>query len=360
MINDKELKIAKDLLLELLEIETVSGDEERGVRYIYYFLKELGYKNMSLDYLGENSYNLVLNPVKNPLLLITTHIDTVEIISKPREVNEYMISGTGSVDAKGSIVSILLMLMNIERLPDNVSIAILSQEETSGAGSITYLQKNTPKYVIVMEPTDLNIALSGHGYLELEIKVFGKYYHPDALEIKDDIKAINKALKLIDEIKRFVGGEYGIKTEILEIEAKNIGYFVPKECRLHLDFNIPPSVKPLDVMKKIKHRFKKLIDQGEIRIKIREFSDPFQTDEDDFIHKLVEIHERTIKNKTVKPMTSWTDANNFAEKGIKTIIFGPGKLEFAHNEKEMVDLRDIILAKSYLREVIDFIKRKTI
>ena len=52
-------------------------------------------------------------------------------------------------------------------------------------------------------------------------------------------------------------------------------------------------------------------------------------------------------------MPAWTDAANLIEKGIPSVIFGAGKLNEAHTERESIDVKDLFDLYRILKRFVE-------
>jgi len=355
-MNEERLIDVRNFLFELLQIETVSGEEIGGIKYIESVFKDLGFTNITMEHAAGNSFNLIINDVRESKLAIITHIDTIPIIRKPEIIDKYRVAGTGAVDAKGSIAAIYATLNEIESIPREVSIVILSLEETSGGGSIKYLETHKPKWSIVMEPTDLNIAFSSNGFLEVKIVLHGEHYHPDMLPLIPDFekkRISTRLVKLLNTIDKFAKST-NLNYCTLKVNTVGDLYATPDKCELMISISIPPNKKSLEVYNKLKKELCR-IDEA-INIKIHDLAEPFITEDREFKESCLRAYYKTFKKKPNEYIfPSWTDATNLYEHGASSAIFGPGKPELAHTRNEHIDIRDVLQASKFLVSLINMV-----
>ena len=355
--NPQEIKVIREFLFDLVSIESPPGNEATAAKFVASAFEELGYRS-HLQYLHELSFNMIINNNKSPGLLIATHIDTVPVISAPKIIDDHYICGTGAVDAKGSIAAIYYALRKLEDLPDKVSIAIFSEEETSGGGAITYLADHKPKYVLVMEPTKLMLANSSTGFIEINLVIQSLHYHPDLIAHYDeDTSAPRKTLDLLQMIDQFLK-ERGLTYAITNLSAKGNVYFVPSECEVSINIHVPPSEKALTIYNALRSKIKNF--RG-VRIQLNDFSDPFRVENKKLLSIVSHAYQLTFnKEPEWVTMLSWTDATSFVEYGIPSIIFGPGDPALAHNENERIDVRDVIAAGEFLLKIIQLVEHSSL
>ncbi|MFQ6050788.1 MAG: M20/M25/M40 family metallo-hydrolase [Candidatus Hydrothermarchaeota archaeon] len=351
-----------DELVKLIEIPSPSGEEDKILRYIEKRLNEL-----DIPFERQNvkkNYNLIVNPLDDPELIICTHVDTIPLLyhqTLRAEVEGERVYGLGSADAKGGILSILLTLEtikekeNLRKFP--VTFAFLVDEEGDGSGSEKLADQYTSKYGIVLEPTGLDICVAGAGSFEIEIEVIGKEAHGSAIEFGEN--AIMKAIDVIEKINElsFLNEEHELIGKSLyniqRIEGGFDALIVPKKCKMVLDFRILPNQDA----KKIKKELHDYFDSKGIEYKLTDESMPFEINMDAEIVSLLKKAYKDVlgKDAKIRGMKSWTDAQNLYERGIEPVVFGPGRLETSHTSNEYVDVEDIILASKILYRAISYL-----
>jgi len=99
------------LLRELVDIESVSGREDRLINY----LTDLLYEFEPTIFEKYNTKNILIN--QNSDFWVVTHLDTLPI-KRDFEFDGEYVYGTGCCDAKASIASIILALQEVEEEGD--------------------------------------------------------------------------------------------------------------------------------------------------------------------------------------------------------------------------------------------------
>src|SRR5215213_2646344 len=92
-----------ELTKNLMQIPSVSGDEEAVGFFLRDYLESLGW-TVELQPVSENQNNVIAYLNENPRVFLSTHMDTVPPYLLPTEDNE-KIYGRGACDAKGIIAS---------------------------------------------------------------------------------------------------------------------------------------------------------------------------------------------------------------------------------------------------------------
>ncbi len=345
--------ILRDFLLDLLTIDTVSGNEEPGIMYLKNLFRDIGIKNVTTQYVSKRSYNLVINNVKEPKLLIITHIDTVPIITNTKLVDDKVIMGTGAVDAKGSIAAIYHVLKSLNGLPSNVSIAIVSQEETTGSGSHKYIETHKPKFGLVMEPTNLEIANKHNGFLNLKIIVKGEHYHPDFYHLRDKMStkdAFIQSQEVMNIIRRELESRE-IQYHVLKYCTENSDFFRPTKVEIGIEIIVPIGEKAWHTFKNLK---KQVIEKGlNAEFYVTDIYESFIMNDNNYLEILKLAYKKSFgKKPTFIQFNAWTDAMHLSNVGTQTVIFGPGDPKLAHTEYESITVDDILKASIFLEYLI--------
>ena len=314
------------ILKELVEIESPSGKEERLARYVLTYLGKLGY-DAFMDEL-----NVLVSPEKE--FIVATHLDTVRVLAPFSFDGEYAY-GTGVCDAKASITAILLALERIDH--PNFGVAFFYDEEESGKGSENFSEKYKPKKAVVMEPTDLTIANSHYGGLEIRMDVKGIAAHGANPEKGEN--AIENCIEIIKEFKK-------IREAMVSVQFMHGGhkenYVIPESCKARIEFLFKPHIKAENVLEKIK-----AICLGNAELNVKEIYDGFLS------YETASLLEEAVKKVGLEArfsdMPSWSDAVNLYHlAGCDAVSFGPGELYLCHTRRERVRLKDVELAAEVL------------
>ena len=350
-----KIETVRKLLLDLLQIQTPSKIEEPGIMYLKSLLKDHGVDNIKTYYISDRSYNLVVNEAAEPDIVFMAHIDTIPIIiPKPSVEDNFIVKGTGAVDTKGSIVAILYTIFTLENIPKNVSFVIVSQEETTGAGSHKYLENHSPKYGVILEPTNLKVANTHFGSLVMHLKVDGDYFHPDFFHLEKEYRerdAFLRFRKILNKLDEFSKAK-GLNMSILKIETVGSDYFRPLQVDINLEIQIPPNEKSIDVYNDFLAFFKEY--ENYLNITITDIYEPYTLDDKEFLKRISAAYKSVFRTdcKFVK-YHAWTDALHMHGFGVKTVVFGPGDPKLAHTMNEQVDVRDVVKAGKFILGLIE-------
>src|SRR5690242_18247030 len=187
----------------LVDIESITNNEERVGLWLHDYLAPLAnrYEGTVERIEVESRRFNVLARWGQPLVTLSTHIDTVPPFFHSREDEEY-IWGRGACDTKGIIAS---MIKAVEALLEQgqrgIGLLFVVGEERNSAGA--YHAARTPRgsrYIINGEPTENQLALGSKGALRYEVCCSGKMAHSAYPELGDS--AVNKLLDTLAEIRK--------------------------------------------------------------------------------------------------------------------------------------------------------------
>ena len=231
-------------LLDLIAIPSFSKEETGTADYLGQLLEahEIGYER--------HGNNLVSRQERNPAwpwIMLCSHHDTVrpnagytrDPFAGAEESGK--IYGLGSNDAGASLVSLLAVFQSLAdvQLPYNLLLALVAEEEISGAGGVAMLKDILPSIHlgIIGEPTDGGAAVAEKGLMVIDAEAHGPAGHAAHHQGES---AIDIACGDIDNIHRHVfarvSPELGLtKATVTRISAGEKHNQVPAVCHFTID-----------------------------------------------------------------------------------------------------------------------------
>jgi acetylornithine deacetylase len=186
----------------LIDIDSVTPNECEVGTYLLEYLSDLANRH------GGAVERLEVAPQRfnvyarwgDPIVTLSTHMDTVPPFVSSREDSEY-IWGRGACDAKGIVAAMIAAAVRLlETGIRNLGLLFVVGEERGSAGAIAAAK--TPRgsqYVINGEPTENRLALASKGALRFEIIARGKLAHSAYPELGNS--AIHKLLDVLQDIR---------------------------------------------------------------------------------------------------------------------------------------------------------------
>jgi acetylornithine deacetylase len=192
-----------ELTRALVDIESITNNEERVGNYIYDYLHPLAaHYDGTIERIEvePRRFNIFAQWGERLGVTLSTHLDTVPPFIASREDDEY-IWGRGACDTKGIIAA---MIKAAEALLDagqrDFGLLFVIGEERNSAGA--YKMSQLPRgsqYIVNGEPTGNKLALGSKGTLRYEVFASGKMAHSAYPELGDS--AIHKLIDVLAAIR---------------------------------------------------------------------------------------------------------------------------------------------------------------
>jgi acetylornithine deacetylase/succinyl-diaminopimelate desuccinylase-like protein len=220
---------------------------------------------------------------------------------------------------------------------------LVVDEEELGRGSEALEVPEGVTGAVVLEPTNLKIAIAEAGSVGLEVLVRGKPAHgttPWAGE-----SAIERAFSLYQRLLSapFMAHRHplfpkGAWVNLGRIEGGYDTMIVPPHCRMEMDLGFAPGLSAREVIRQTEEAMA----EAE-RIFVTDAWEPWETDpKEKVVQKLAQAYQEVFQAPPVYTgMPSWTDAANLVLKGVPTAVFGAGDLSLAHTWHEAVNLKEL-------------------
>ena len=355
-MNFSSIHSVVELCQSLVQIpsENPSGSTnrsgEKGIaEFVGGFLKSLGaqvnYEEIEPD--RPNVYGFWPLPVgATQRIMFAPHLDTVTVdgmVVDPflAKVSNGRLYGRGSSDTKGSIAAMLWALKSVDltRLNIGVAFAGLADEEVGQFGAKACAARKFADFVVVGEPTNLDLVYTHKGTTWLEIETVGKSVHaslPETGVNAIDLMTIALA-RLRDAFPNLVSsptdpvlGNATISTGRIRGGTKiNI---VPDRCHAEIDIRILPGQESMAVAVADFFRDQKI----PATVRAIKISAPLFTDCDNPIIKRLESLGSQLTG------ASWfCDAAIFSAEGTPAVAIGPGSIAQAHTADEFIEVAEL-------------------
>jgi len=323
-----------ELTRTLVDIESITGNEERVGRYLHDYLTALAARTggrVEAMYVEARRSNLFAS-WGEPLVTLSTHMDTVPPFFPSREDDEY-IWGRASCDTKGIIASMIHAVEGL--LADglrNFGLLFVVGEERNSAGAYAAAkQQRGSRFLINGEPTENRLALGSKGAMRFEMHAGGRMAHSAYPELGES--AINKLLDSLEKLRRMP-----LPTDaILGPSTLNIGTISGGRAP-----NVIPDHAEAEV-------FIRLVDDGAATRKA--------------VHELLEgpveikdvlcipaVHLGSLPGFATTVVAYTTDIPAFGDAWGRPYLMGPGTIHVAHTNEERVP-------KAQLKEAVEIYKK---
>ncbi len=315
-------------------------------------------------------------------LCFNSHMDTVPVGERSRwkhqpfggEIADGKLYGRGSADAKGCAAAMLMAARTLERagirLSGGLDVAIVSDEETGGSMGTQYLLEQgalEPDAAIIGEITSNRVAIAEKGMLVFVLTTHGQTAH--ASTPWEGVSAISHMAKLMCAIEETLTKSFRQKRHPLTpppsfnfgiIEGGVAINVVPDECRLTMDRRTLPG-ESLDgaeqeiatIIEQLKQKDPTFEADYSVLYRANSFETPADSElvtSVGHICRLMGLNPEPIGYQQV------SDGRFFADKGIPTVLVGPGTAELAHTPDEHVPVAAVIEAvKLYALAAIEIL-----
>jgi acetylornithine deacetylase len=186
---------------QLIDIESISGNEAAVGNYLYGELCRIGYQTKKIPVEGDRFNVFAIHPDHpNPATVLSTHMDTVPPFI-PSSEDADRIYGRGSCDAKGIIAAQVAAAERLQREGIYVGLLFLVGEERDSLGA-QVANDHAPqscRFLVNGEPTENRIALASKGTLRVEVTARGRMAHSAYPELGDS--AIDKLIAALVKLR---------------------------------------------------------------------------------------------------------------------------------------------------------------
>lgn len=323
-----------ELTKTLMNIPSVSGDEQAVGFYLRDYLESLGW-TVELQSVSEKQNNVMAYLNESPRVWLSTHMDTVPPFIAATE-DEAKIYGRGACDAKGIIAAQIRAAETLrkEGIRDMGLLFTVDEERSSAGAKAANGHPIAAKceYMINGEPTDNDLAIASKGTYRVRLTTSGKAAHSAYPEEGDS--AIERLLDVLGDIRntRFPNDEFFGETTV------NIGTI---EGGLALNV-IPPAaeaglaIRLTTPYAQIKEALENVV-RGRAEIEVLSYSEPV---------RMLEVEG--FKQKVVR---FTTDIPHLRKWGTP-LLLGPGSILVAHTKDEFVLKKDLEKSVEQYRDLV--------
>ncbi len=365
-------------LRDLVRTPSFSTQEGAAAERIVAEMTRLGFRDAHIDRIG----NVVgwIGPGRGPLLMLNAHIDTVKV-SDPEtwshdplgaEVENGVLYGLGACDMKGGLAAMvygakLVRDAGVALKGDIVVACVVQEERCEGLGTRILVEEEgiRPDWVVLGEPTNLNVNRGQRGRLEMRLIARGRSAHAASPDLGEN--AIYTAARLVFGLEllaeqladdEFLGpGTLAVTDITSNASSRNA---VPDRCELIIDRRLTLGENETKALAEVQRVIAREGVEAEVEVteyhttsytgyacRAREFYPAWVMAED---HPLIAtaVHAAQAQLKRRPQVSCW----NFSTEGvytagvagIPTVGFGPGAEQQAHTADEHIRLADVYAA----------------
>ncbi|HOT91147.1 MAG TPA: YgeY family selenium metabolism-linked hydrolase [Anaerolineae bacterium] len=376
-LTAEEQQAMLDFLRALVRTPSFSGDEGAVAALVMAEMRRLGFDDVWMDAAG----NVVgrVGPQNGPALMLNSHMDTVKIADPDAwnvdpfgaEIREGRLYGLGACDMKSGLAATvyaagLLKKRGVALQGPLLVACVVLEEPAEGTGTRTLFEEDGlhPDWVVIAEPSHLQIVRGQRGHVEMTLTVKGRSAHSSAPELGRN--AIYGAARLIFNLEILAGqladdpflgpGVLAVTDIRSNAVSRNA---IPDRCEMTLDRRLTIGETEAMAVLEIQRIITREGANAEVRVieeevtthtgkvyRVRRASLPWALEER---HPLVKAMAQAVRTVGLRPtMTRW----HFATEGaytaavaqVPTVGFGPGNPALPHTVNEYVEIGQVYAA----------------
>jgi len=307
---------------QLVDVESITGNEGRIGDVLYTELSRLGYQVEKMPVESERHNVFATCPEQpKPEVVFSTHMDTVPPFI-PSSEDADKIYGRGACDAKGIIAAQVAAAERLRKQGIYAGLLFLVGEEKDSLGAkVANRQQRGGRFLVNGEPTENRIATASKGTLRVEISTQGRMAHSAYPELGDS--AIDKLLEALNRLRAMKlpdDGKIGPCTlNIGVIEGGRAPNVIPDKACAHLLYRL---VGPADGLKRDIQAVVAGLAKAEFVLEI-----PF-------------VRLRTLEGFPTMIAAFTTDIPWLSNWG-EPVLLGPGSIHVAHTQGEYVEKKQL-------------------
>lgn len=297
-------------------------------------------------------------------LMLNGHLDVVGtdgMVHMPfdAERRDGRLFGRGAADMKGGVAAMCAAVARLPRLPGDVIIAAVCDEEWQSIGTASLLQSGIrADAAIVTEPTGLAIMPAHKGFVWAELQTRGRAAHGSRWDLGvDAIRHAGALLRELDALEVALAGRTHPLLGRASLHASTIEggtgmSTYPDRCVLRVERRTLPGENVESVRRELEtavanagHGLQGF--HAELAILFAQPPSDVAVDS-----PLVQALASTLAERGRSPdcagMSAWTDAALLNEAGIPAICFGPGDMGLAHAAEEYIETEQVERAADVL------------
>ena len=284
-------------------------------------------------------------------LMLNAHLDTVGIggddAGLSARVDGGRVYGRGALDMKGSLAVIMLVAAAVAKRPlgGDLVLTAVADEEAYSIGTEAVAKSVTADAAIVVEPTELQLAVAHRGFVWLEVATEGVAAHGSRYDLGvDAIAKMGPVLVAIAELdERLRGraepesllGRASVHASLIEGGTDLATY--PDRCAVKVERRTLPG----ETLDQVEAELAATADGATVKTLFAR--EPLAVAEDEPIVATL-IEQATPILGRPPPIVAapfWTDAALLAAAGIPAVVFGPGGAGL-HTDVEWVEMDDLV------------------
>jgi acetylornithine deacetylase len=347
---------AQERLAELVAFDTRNpdGDERPLAEKLARDLTALGARTTEVFSTAGHHSVFARFGTQDPTLILNAHIDTVPANSGYSADPLVLVRrggrlhGLGSADTKGAIAAILEALAQKRasgEKPDRLAVLFSGDEELGGACIREFLTSERSRGLVravVCEPTGCRVGVRHRGVYAARIGSTSPGGHSSLAEtVPNPLTALARAAVALDDLGvrcRELGPE-GLRGLCMNIAALDGGLafnIIPARATLTFSMRPAPGVDLGGILDQAREAVRIATAPLTLEWEPIATNPAFKTQD---LSSFAPLFGDRARRPVDLPFG--TEAGQFVERGIDTVVMGPGRVEQAHKADEYVDLDEL-------------------
>ncbi len=368
------MESVEQLLEKLVAFPTVSDRPVTGIAaWMAERLEHMGLRPELIAGPGEGKCNLVVRagPPDTEGLVLSGHMDVVPVVGQPWTSDPFVLTrrddrliGRGSCDMKAFLAAVLSALptLPLQKLQKELVLVFTHDEEVGCLGSRALVDlyqeqgKKLPHTCLIGEPTSFKIFRMHPGHVALRIYCQGKAAHSSKPDLGRN--AILKATQVIARLEE-ISDEWRrdirfsdmldrpfVVMNVATIHGGSAVNIVPDSCVIEVGFRPLPGMDAEALYAQLRERVEAL---GDVRAELVRVTPSLHTPEGTPLQGL--LTPWACDHRTAAAAFA-TDGGNLERLGVRTLVFGPGSIDVAHQADEYVPVGELHRAVDVVRDVV--------
>jgi acetylornithine deacetylase len=374
---------SQELLAKLVSFDTTSHLSNLPlIDFVARYLAQYGVESVVLPDATGKKANLwaTLGPKTAGGLLLSGHTDVVPVDGQPwqtppfelQQKNEHLL-GRGTTDMKGFLACVLAAVPQFLRVPLRrpIHLAFTFDEEIGCFGADALVAElgvslPLPEMAIVGEPSNMQAIIAHKGLCGYNTTVVGKDVHSSLVHLGvSSIRAAAQVTQFLYAIAdELAQGNACENMQMPPYSTINVGRIqggqarniVARETTLLWEYRYIPGADAQWAWQRLNEftqahvlpRLKQQSEQAGVVTEQLSHIPAFSVAHDTEVVKLVS--QLTGHTGTSK-VPYGAEAGQYAQKGISTVICGPGSIEQAHQPNEYLEISQLQACETFMRQL---------
>jgi succinyl-diaminopimelate desuccinylase len=339
---------ATELTARLVDVESVSGHEQRLADLIAAALSELPHLDLHRDGNTIVARTRLGAPER---VAIAGHIDTVpEAGNLPSRLDGDVLYGLGSCDMKSGVAVALRLAAGLAAPTRDLTFIFYDCEEVEAArNGLARLGRARPDllaadFAVLMEPTGAVVEGGCQGTMRVEVTATGERAHSARSWM--GANAIHEAAAILDVLRGYVPREpvvdgltYHEGLNAVGIAGGVAGNVIPDQCVVTVNYRFAPDRSTDEAEAHLREVFA----GWDVRR-----TDAARGARPGLQHPAARAFLAAVGG-TARAKYGWTDVARFDALGIPAVNYGPGDPMVAHARNEHVALAEITECETRMR-----------